>query len=360
VTPRPGTPEIVLVGVGAATALGATADATGAATRAGIAGFTDHPFMRDARGDPFVVAMADWIAPGMQATARMRELVRQAAREAAEHVPAARGAPRARLAAFVGLPESRPGLDGSLADAITATLGDTLGPHLAAADVHLLPAGHASGLLAMAAAARLLHQGGVEFALAGGVDSQIDADTLEWLDRCNRLHVPTNGWGYIPGEAAALCLLCTARTAERHGLEPLGRMGAFGAAQEPNRIYTETICLGRGLTQAVRQTLDAMPAGVTVDATICDQNGEAYRADECGFMLARTSERFVAPTEFVAPADCWGDVGAASGPLFVLLAARAANMGYATGCRTLLWASSEGGARGAALFESECRRDARP
>lgn len=358
--PRPGASGIVLVGVGAATSLGATAAATGAATRAGIAGFTDHPFMLDARGDPFVVAMADWLAPGMRAPARMCELACRGAREAAQHLPAAKSRPHARVAAFVGLPESRPGLDASLAASISTTLGDGLVPGLAAADVRLLPAGHASGLLAMEAAARALQQGSIEFALAGGVDSQIDADTLEWLDQCNRLHVPTNAWGYIPGEAAGFCLLCTAPTAERHGIKSLGSIGAFGVADESNRIYTETICLGWGLTQAVRQTLDALPAGATVDATICDQNGEAYRADECGFMLARTSDRFVAPTEFVSPADCWGDVGAASGPLFVLLAAHAANKGYAKGNRTLMWASAEGGARSAALFEAECRREARP
>lgn len=357
-TQLPGPSDIVLVGVGAATALGASAAATGAAVRAGIAGFADHPYMRDARGDPFVVAMAGWLDPGLQAQGRMVELARMAALEAVQGAPAVAGA-ALRLTAIVGLPESRPGLDPSLADAIRDGLGDRLVSGLAGANVHVLPIGHASGLMALEAGARLLHQDGAEFVLAGGVDSHVDADTLEWLDRCERLHVPTNGWGYIPGEAAAFCLLCTARTAERHGLDSLGSVGAFGAAEEANRIYTKTVCIGQGLTQAVRQTLDAMPAGVTVDATICDQNGEAYRADECGFMLSRTSERFVAPTEFVAPADCWGDVGAASGPLFVLLAACAARKGYAKGSRTLLWASSEGGARSAALFEAECNPEAR-
>lgn len=351
-----GPSEIMLVGLGAATALGASAAATGAAVRAGIAGFGDHPYMLDARGDPFVVAMAGWLDPGMQAQGRMVELARSAAIEAVQGAPAAAAA---ALTAFVGLPESRPGLDASLADAISGALSDRRMPGAAAANVHVLTIGHASGLMALEAGTRMLHQGGAEFVLAGGVDSQIDADTLEWLDCCDRLHVSTNGWGYVPGEAAAFCLLCTARTAERHGLDPLGSIGAFGVAEEANRIYTQTICIGRGLTQAVRQTLDAMPAGAIVNATICDQNGEAYRADECGFMLSRTAERFAAPTEFATPADCWGDVGAASGPLFVLLAACAARKGYAKGPRTLLWASSEGGARSAALFEAECQAAAR-
>jgi 3-oxoacyl-[acyl-carrier-protein] synthase-1 len=84
---------------------------------------------------------------------------------------------------------------------------------------------------------------------------------------------------------------------------------------------------------------------------ICDQNGEAYRADELAFMLVRLSERFTDGSDFEAPADCWGDVGAASGPLFVVLAAAAAERGYARGPHYVLWTSSESGERGAALLQ---------
>jgi 3-oxoacyl-[acyl-carrier-protein] synthase-1 len=83
---------------------------------------------------------------------------------------------------------------------------------------------------------------------------------------------------------------------------------------------------------------------------ICDQNGEPYRADEFGFALVRLSERFSGGSDFLAPADCWGDVGAASGPLFVALAAAAAERGYARGPYYLAWASSESGERVAALL----------
>ncbi len=37
-------------------------------------------------------------------------------------------------------------------------------------------------------------------------------------------------------------------------------------------------------------------------------NGEPYRADEFGFACLRTNEAFVSASDFVAPADCWGDV----------------------------------------------------
>ena len=54
---------------------------------------------------------------------------------------------------------------------------------------------------------------------------------------------------------------------------------------------------------------------------------------------------------FEAPADCWGDVGAASGPLYVSLVAAAEERGYAKGPLSLIWASSEGGRRAAAILK---------
>jgi 3-oxoacyl-[acyl-carrier-protein] synthase-1 len=82
-------------------------------------------------------------------------------------------------------------------------------------------------------------------------------------------------------------------------------------------------------------------------------NGEPYRADEYGFTVTRTRERFEAASEFVAPADCWGDVGAASGPLLAVLAVVAHAKRYARGGASLLWASSDSGERAAALLLAE-------
>jgi 3-oxoacyl-[acyl-carrier-protein] synthase-1 len=182
------------------------------------------------------------------------------------------------------------------------------------------------------------------------VDSYLDTDTLEWIERNDQLHKSTNAWGFVPGEAAAFCLLCSGETARRHHLVPLGWILGVETSFEENRIKTETVCIGKGLTDAVRKVLDLMSATrCKIDNIICDQNGEAYRAAEQGFLLARTMERFVDASDFLSPADCWGDVGAASGPLFVMLASAAAQKKYGKGPSTLLWTSSEGGERAALI-----------
>lgn len=66
--------------------------------------------------------------------------------------------------------------------------------------------------------------------------------------------------------------------------------------------------------------------------------------------MLRARALFRDAADFEAPADCWGDLGAASGPLYACLAIEAEARGYAKGSRTLIWASSEGGQRGAALL----------
>jgi 3-oxoacyl-[acyl-carrier-protein] synthase-1 len=275
----------------------------------------------------------------------MESLLHQAVDEAWSAVGPSLG--HSRVGMIGGLPSPRAGVSAGLAARLAAALGER---HPRMRDVRWMANGHASGLMAIGAAARALKQDEADFMLAAAVDSQIDADLLEWLDQRERLHIATNAWGYLPGEGAACCVLCRADTASRHALDVLGRVVAVASARETHCIYTESICLGQGLTSAVRHATSFLPAGTRIDDTLCDQNGDAYRADEFGFMLARTGNAFVDSTRFSAPADCWGDVGAASGALFVVLAATAGRKGYAAGVHTLMLASSETGERGALVF----------
>ena len=135
------------------------------------------------------------------------------------------------------------------------------------------------------------------------------------------------------------------------GLPARARVLAAAVGTEAKRIKTSDICLGEGLTATVGEAVRGLrvPAEA-VDAVICDINGERYRGEEWGFVCLRLPFYFRDPTGYVSPADCWGDVGAASGPLFVALACEAGARGYARGPRTVLWASSEGGLRGACLL----------
>jgi 3-oxoacyl-[acyl-carrier-protein] synthase I len=108
--------------------------------------------------------------------------------------------------------------------------------------------------------------------------------------------------------------------------------------------------LGKGSSAALSGALGALPVDARVGETVCDLNGERWRGDDVGFALARASRRFVDPGRMTAPALSFGDVGAASGALFLAVAAHAGARGYARGPSVLVWTSAEGGARAAALL----------
>lgn len=259
---------------------------------------------------------------------------------------------------FLGLPEHRPGIQDGLAERVASSIKSFDTEQYKINEVRTALKGHAAGLMALESASGLLAEG--EFCLVGGVDSYIDPDTLDWIEDNEQLHIPSNAWGFIPGETAAFCLLCTSKTANRYKLSIKAQLFSVETALEKNCIKTETVCIGEGLTLAVKKALQALPEGMKIDQTYCDQNGEAYRADEFGFMLARLSKHFNDPSEFIAPADCWGDVGAASGPLFVNLHCAAAEREYCNGSHSLLWASSEGGERSAAILTTLAEQKRNP
>jgi 3-oxoacyl-[acyl-carrier-protein] synthase-1 len=344
--------DVYVVGIGARTSVGMGAPASAAAVRAGIAGFNEHPFMIDRAGETMVVAMAPYVEAGMSIRDRLLALALPAAREALSALGGKVGRVPA-IPVFLGLPPARPGLPGGLVREVVDHLGASLRGRGSTGTVDATPTGHSAGLIALERAWRLLRDGGAEFCLVGGADSYLEPETLGWLEDCDQVHgagLRNNAWGFIPGEAAGFCLLASASARRRYELRGGCRVLAVAIAEESNLIKTDSVCVGRGLSEAVKRVLTALPPGARVDQVICDMNGEPYRADEFGFTLARTSERFVSGSDFLAPADCWGDVGAASAPLFIGLAAAAGQRGYAKGPHYLIWTSSEGGQRGSALL----------
>jgi 3-oxoacyl-[acyl-carrier-protein] synthase-1 len=339
---------VCIVGVGAQTAVGLTAPAAAAAVRAGISGFGEHPFMMDRQGEPMIVARV----PSADDLSGCDRLLRLSAQPACEALAPLQVLLRevGAIQLFLGLPPQRPGrpadLEGHLADSFRRDIG--------VASVECISTGHAAGLMALEVASRQVLGNPTGFYLAGGVDSYLEPETLEWLEANDQLHGGPNAYGFLPGEAAGFCLVCGQSAAERWKLPVLARVWTVGTARETNLIKTDSVCLGKGLTEAFRKVFAELPSPEEkIGHSINDMNGEPYRADEYGLTVARLSQRFENASGFVAPADCWGDVGAASGPLGVNLVVAAGQRGYSKARHNLVWASSEGGERAAAIMQNE-------
>lgn len=341
---------IDVVALGASTPVGRDAWSSAAAVRAGISGFTQHPYMIDSVGEPMRAAIAPWLDIDLTGIERLEALLFPALDQALSPVVDGRAGPL-RIALALGFPSPKPGLADDLQSALVRILWGKYRTVFSA--VAAFPSGHAAGLLALDAAVTKIAQGALDGCVVAGVDSYIEPETLEWLEQNDQLHGAgplNNAWGFIPGEGAGALLLMRHDVAEKQRLAALARVLGVGTAFEPKRIKTETVCIGEGLTQAFRGALAALPDGAKITDVYCDMNGEPYRGDEYGFTCLRTKEAFESASDFIAPADCWGDVGAAGAPLHLILAAIAGVKGYANGKVVFAWASAEGGERAAALM----------
>jgi 3-oxoacyl-[acyl-carrier-protein] synthase-1 len=307
--------------------------------------------MVDSMGEPIRVAAAPWLKTSLDVVDRYVGLLVPAIEEALAAVPALPGTDRVRIGLALGLPPVRPGRPRELTHGVVRALADRFGRRFT--KIVTFECGHAAGYLALEAEMRGLAAATMDSCVVAGVDSYVDPATLEWIEENDQLHgagALNNAWGFIPGEAGAALLLSTAEWADKYSIEPLGIVIGLGIGRETKLIKTETVCIGEGLTAAFRAALGSLPQGEEVHNVFCDLNGETYRADEYGLTAVRVKDRFRAATDFVAPADCWGDVGAAGAPLHILLGLIAHRKGYAKGPVSLVCASSESGERGAAVI----------
>lgn len=344
----------VIAGLGAVTPVGRSAWAAAAAVRAGVSGFGPHGFMVDAAGKPMCVAAFPWLPTAQGVASRIGESLVAAIRDSLlplRAVAGAEGIPAFSL--LVNLPSARPGLPDDLCDTVREHLVREF-PN-GVDRIGVAPLGHAGGMMALRSASEYLRATPAAVCIVAGADSYLDPDALEWIEDTDQLHSAgeqNNPQGFVPGEGAGAMLLVSAETAQRMGLQPLGRIEGQGLGREANLIRTDSVCIGEGLTAAMRGAMGGLPQDERLTDVYCDLNGEPYRADEFAFAALRTRERFVAASDFVAPADCWGDVGAASAVLLVMLACIAGLKGYANGPNALVWASSVTGERGAVVIRT--------
>ena len=344
--------SVYIVSTGARTPLGLDAAASAAAYRAGINAMGEHPFMIDQVGDPMPGALDSQLDPGLMGPDRFLALADTALHETCAPL-SAKSTLHLRLPLYLALPELRPGFTDKDAAVVRSGLLRSEGLPITISEVNLFTLGHAAGLAALTAAMEHIQQGAFEACLVGGVESYFQPDTMEWLDENRQLAGAVSRSGFVPGEGAGFCLLMTDLSTRRLGLDVLAHVFVIATGKETKLIKTSDICLGEGLTSVVRRAIGSQSSSSgRINAVICDINGERYRGEEWGFVCLRLSQYFDDPTAYWSPADCWGDMGAASVPLFAILACQAAARGYAKGPRTMLWASSEKGLRGAAVIET--------
>jgi 3-oxoacyl-[acyl-carrier-protein] synthase-1 len=171
------------------------------------------------------------------------------------------------------------------------------------------------------------------------VDSYIDDDRLAALDHDMRLKTALVSDGIVPGEAGVAILMESPGTADQRQAVPLGLVGPVGLGQEPQIRSSDKESSGRGLSEALRAALVNAPPKAS-RWCLCDLNGQSYRAAEWGVVLARLAAELSTVKRVSHPADCVGDIGAATGGILIAQALAGFARKYARADEAILWASS--------------------
>jgi 3-oxoacyl-[acyl-carrier-protein] synthase-1 len=347
--------DLAVTGLAVMSPLGHDAEQTCAAIRAGINGVGEHPYFNVETPDPewdeaerLLAGLVPGIDPWLGGRERLVELALPTLRSLCERARLLR-AELGRTALLLSLPQPDEAvrawqLDASLAEELCLRAG--LRPF---APSRVDQSGHASMLRMLGEAAALLDAGEADRCIVLGVDSYHDEQRLAVLDRTYRLRSARCKDGFLPGEAAIALLVESAASPARSSLIDLGRP-TFGV--EPRTLRGDLSSTGTGLCQVIAGALGERGARWV----LCDLNGESYRSFEWGLARTRLPERFAATFRLVHPADCVGDVGAASGGLLVACAAQAFARAYAPAESALVWASSDEGLRAAMLVNAPADR----
>lgn len=335
-----------LVPLSARTSVGATAEATAAAIRAGISRIAEHPFLLDVLGNPLLCGREPTLPAKQLGTSRMATLLDLSLGQVFAKIPAL-AATGARVPVWLALPTPRPGFTEADARAVAAHLATQL-----SCPVQPIAEGHAAGMLALHAACDAITTGHIDLALVGAVDSYLSVDTLAWLDHQRRLMRPGVRGGFPPGEGSAFIAIASDDGLRRHGLPSHVRIAGVAMAKETASELSDEGLQGQALTEVITDVAGSFPdARSRFDDVYADINDERARTTDLAFALLRCGALFRDGSQYVSTVESVGELGAVTPVLHGILGARSQARGYARGSCALILGSSWNGIRGAILLE---------
>ncbi|NOX90997.1 MAG: hypothetical protein GXP18_00675 [Gammaproteobacteria bacterium] len=261
------------------------------------------------------------------------------------------------LPLFLACPEKLPGRRFAISNNFLALLKMQTKQAIDIDNSYLFPFGRAAGLYALETAMLYVEKNPGSQVIVGGVDSYIDPYLLGTLAQDNRIAGAGVMDGFIPGEGAAFLLIgdasltgdvslstgdaslstgdasATATDKPRFVLHPPG------IASEPGHRYSSEPYRGEGLANAVTSALDVKLSS-KIDTIMISFNGENFFAKEWGVAAIRNASAFTAGPELLHPADCFGDAGAAFGPIAIGISIMGIHKKYLTS-PALICCSSE-------------------
>ena len=204
--------------------------------------------------------------------------------------------------------------------------------------------GRAGGMRAIGHAYTRIQNGEDDFLIAAGLDTYRDLYILGTMDMEKRVKSTAHLDGFIPGEGAGFVLLASRTEAERAELSPLASITSVIEDFEEGHLYSKKPYLGNGLARAFQEFFQGNGVHDPIQEVYSSMNGENHWAKEWGVAFMRNQEHFNPQYRIHHPADCFGDTGAACGPILAGLASIGMKQGYRK-CPALIYGSSDHGER---------------
>jgi 3-oxoacyl-[acyl-carrier-protein] synthase-1 len=217
--------------------------------------------------------------------------------------------------------------------------------------LHVEARGHAAGAFCAlhAAEAVLTHQ--AELALLGGIDSSYDPFVVEELLGQERILDGEHLDAMVPGEGVAFALVASRSDAAAMKLPALATVEGAAVDREPATLDNDVGLLGLGLSRAAlalgKRLRDERRS---LDWWISDMTPERFRVQEFQLAWPRAARGLMAPTSTLdhLPQHL-GDLGAATLPTALALAAEGFRRGDPAARTCLMTGSTPGGDRGVVL-----------
>ena len=337
---------LAVVGLGLHSAIGRTATSAAAAVRAGVSRLREHDHMVDREGDPFRVADDAELGAPLQRSQRIAALATSAIEQVVQQIETRKMA--GRIPTLLCLPEACDTFSEADGVSVCTQVNQAFAGRLELG-VRPVMQGNAAAAAAVQSAHALLSTNNADACIVAGADSFIDPDVLEPLDESGRMMSLSNRWGFPPGEGAGALLLVSKAKVRGLGFPPLAELHGLGMTREPHGRDSDGVCVGAALADAFRQSVKGL--GQPVAAQYNDIDGDRYREHEFSFAITRVhADMFDNATDYVAPADAWGAVGAASLVMLSALAIARGHRGPVPGATWMAWAGSEGGLRGSLVY----------
>lgn len=158
------------------------------------------------------------------------------------------------------------------------------------------------------------------FVVVGGSDCFLHYPLIQMLDERGRVLAKNSNGGFAPGEGAGFLLLTNDI---RHAMcrnSQVIVVHSPGMAEESGHLYSKEPYLGEGLDKACKQALASFNGG-PIERIYSSMNGERFWSKECGVAIIRNQKRIADDALIKTPAEYYGDIGAATGPVLMALAA---------------------------------------